>query len=842
MAEPVATPQAVNLVDERTGEVVNVNEADLPKLGAGYRLASDEEVAKDLERQQYGEGFGSEAAAFGEGALSGATLGLSDVAARAISPEYAAELAKRREYNPTAAGLGEGAGILGATLLTGGAGGAAAGAAEGGGLLARGAGALARAATAPTRALVGLGEAVTAGTGRLLGAEAATSVLGQAARQAAAYGAGGATEGALFGAAKAATDDFLNDHEITAERILAGAATGGLTGGVLGAGIGGGSVLLEKAAEGVKNTVWPSLKKAIAADGSFDDFVGERAYKAALGGRNLKDVQRSERYGGPAEIGETLLREGVVTPKSTIEDIAKVAAEKAAERGTRIGEIVDELDAPAEGLGHVTAARPDGRALWSRIESDVIAPLKASPVKRDVGEAIENRLGYLKEALTREDAPPIKFRDLWELRRDLDDRMRWDQAPAPYAAPNPTLEGMRDVRRTFEDYWQDMGDAAAQSIGRDTLMADFRAAKRDYAQLKHAEEIATKAIARDSANRMLSPSDYGVGAMVAGADAITGGGAGLGSLAYGLASGAVHKFFRERGNAMFAGTMYALRGAPKLVKDARAGEQLAEAAGKGFIDKALTSARYLGERVKNTAAAAGARRLSSPEALEQATRKAAELTDPNSPQRQEMQRRTAAVRVQYPALGAAMDQKTQQVADFLKSKAGPISSTPAAGDPFGHLRKPRQNPAKAEKLARYVDAATNPRGALERISEGELVREDVEVLQQLYPRLYQRVRDEVLMNLSSVDTLPSYDARLKLGILLGSPTDPSMRPAAVQALQQVAQAGRAQQGQAQAQGAPQAGPVGEPVLSPSNRREPRLGKMYATKTDAQSVEGSRLGG
>jgi hypothetical protein len=248
MAEPAA-PAAVNLVDERTGEVVNVDEADLPNLGSGYRVASEEEVAADLRRQEYGEGFGNELAAFGEGALSGATIGLSDVAAKALAPEYAEGLALRREYNPTAAGVGEGVGVLGATLLSGGAAGAAEAGVRGAGLAARGA----RVLTAPARALVGLGEAATAGTGRLLGAEAATGVLGGALREAAAMGVGGAAEGALFGAAKAVTDDYLNDHEITAERIAMGAGDGMWMGGGLGAGLGLAGGLLGRGAKKVRD-------------------------------------------------------------------------------------------------------------------------------------------------------------------------------------------------------------------------------------------------------------------------------------------------------------------------------------------------------------------------------------------------------------------------------------------------------------------------------------------------------------------------------------------------------------------------------------------------------------
>jgi hypothetical protein len=102
------------------------------------------------------------------------------------------------------------------------------------------------------------------------------------------------------------------------------------------------------------------------------------------------------------------------------------------------------------------------------------------------------------------------------------------------------------------------------------------------------------------------------------------------------------------------------------------------------------------------------------------------------------------------------------------------------------------------------------------------------------------VRDEILQHVSTAEELPSYEARLKLGILVGAPTDPSMRPAMVQALQNVARSGAGAKADPEQQPAQQ-GPLSEPTLSPSARREPKLGKLYASQTDATSVAASRLG-
>jgi hypothetical protein len=75
--------------------------------------------------------------------------------------------------------------------------------------------------------------------------------------------------------------------------------------------------------------------------------------------------------------------------------------------------------------------------------------------------------------------------------------------------------------------------------------------------------------------------------------------------------------------------------------------------------------------------------------------------------------------------------------------------------------------------------------------------------------------------------MPDYQARLKLGHLLNAPTDPTMQPQRIAALQGIAQSGAAVNAQNKANG-----PGGQ-VLAPSKRREPQLASLYATR--AQQV-------
>lgn len=766
-----------------------------PFLDSGQgALATPGDIAANEERKKFGEGFGNELQTFGESTLSGATVGLSDVAIKMAAPDYAQDMVKRRELNPVSDMLGQGTGLLGSALLTGGE-----------TALAKGAGL----AGAPARGLMGLGADAGAAVAQTLGKEAATGVLGRAAITGAEYATAGAVEGALFGAAKAATDDFLTDHEITAERIVAGggqgALGGALTGGLLGA---GGSL----AADTFKKALLPALKRAIDSD-SIDDFVNQRAYKAALGGRNVAAVRKADAYleGGPAGVGETLLREGIVTPSSTTESIAAAAAARADDIGSKIDEVYTRLD----DLGKPTSASK----LWQRIDDDVLAPLRKSPVMRDVADSVESKLSYLKEALSNDPTfgDDITYRQMWEISKDLGKRAGFDRVPG---VANPVSDGLKDAQRTVRRYLQENGDDLAKAAGGDDLIAELRDYNKTFSHVKHAQEIAEAALKRDQSNALLSPSDKGIGITIALADAITGGGVSASTIAYGLASGAVSKFFRERGAAMFAGNVYSLRQAPKMLKTARAGEAAMEKAVGGFIEGLKVGRAALARAIPSTAAVAAAK-LAKAETYEDAVKHVAEVANPDSPRRRAMKGQTEAVRTEYPALADAMESQTQRIGDFLAKKAGQISVKTRPGDPFGQLRKPRHDPGKAAKLAKYIDAAQNPQHVLDRIGKGQIRREDIETLREVYPRLYARLVEQVMVQIGDVKKLPSYDARVRLSHLLNTPADPTMRPEYIQLMQQTAASGA----QEKAQNAQDGG-----TLSPSRRRAPEISGIYATRS------------
>lgn len=183
----------------------------------GYRPETADEtlaatVAQETEKKYTGSGEGLQA--FGERALSAATLGLSDLGFRALGVD-AADLAGRTRYNEDAALAGTVTGLVGSALIPG-----------------AGAGAIGKAAAMTPAAKV------AALTERIVGSAAGKSAAAKVGTHAAGYG----LEGALFSSGQYLSDVVLGNKELSGEAFVAG-----MEGALFGAGLGGGLSLLGQA-------------------------------------------------------------------------------------------------------------------------------------------------------------------------------------------------------------------------------------------------------------------------------------------------------------------------------------------------------------------------------------------------------------------------------------------------------------------------------------------------------------------------------------------------------------------------------------------------------------------
>lgn len=187
----------------------------------GARLETPEERrTREVEARQEGKWF----LAGVEGALRGATFGLSDVAG-ALGGQ-AEGMAERREAFPTVSTVSE----IGGGLLGLGKGAGAAKTTIGKGVAA---------VSAPARAVTRAGVVVEKSAQKLLAPLAERGIAGKMAARGLSVGAGAGVEGAMVGAQQWLTESVLGEAEPTAEALLDHIGVGAMFGGLLGGGLGG---------------------------------------------------------------------------------------------------------------------------------------------------------------------------------------------------------------------------------------------------------------------------------------------------------------------------------------------------------------------------------------------------------------------------------------------------------------------------------------------------------------------------------------------------------------------------------------------------------------------------
>jgi hypothetical protein len=209
------------------GRLVNITADEAVALG--YDIPDTTEVADRMAKDERARDWTQSIKAAGEGAASGLTFGLSDLAASELAPDYYDEMQQRADENSFARGVGEVGGTVLPALFSGGSSLAAKG-----GLGAAKVGLRYLPGSVIARAAEGAGVRAAA----RIGGEGVGAAI---ARGATRMGVEGAIEGAAQGVGGAIRDTArTHDYETLAERAIAGGGLGALTGGGLGGALGAG--------------------------------------------------------------------------------------------------------------------------------------------------------------------------------------------------------------------------------------------------------------------------------------------------------------------------------------------------------------------------------------------------------------------------------------------------------------------------------------------------------------------------------------------------------------------------------------------------------------------------
>lgn len=143
-------------------------------------------------------------------------------------------------------------------------------------------------------------------------------------------------------------------------------------------------------------------------------------------------------------------------------------------------------------------------------------------------------------------------------------------------------------------------------------------------------------------------------------------------------------------------------------------------------------------------------------------------------------RNTASIYGAAPNTSTALDTLAVQAAMFLGSKVPKRTTNTGM---LGMLQKPRP-PSKLDlaKLERYLNTIENPKSVFTELESGKLTHESAEALRAVYPNMFSQLQDKALEYVGKNPNLP-YNKRLQLGILLDIPTDESLIPENVLGLQ-----------------------------------------------------------
>jgi len=736
-----------------------------------HAIPTAEEQAAAAREEQYGGVGGaaiSGAIGAGNALLLGGGKGLAVKAAEAFGSPGAGERTREAikgytETNPTANIAGEVVGTV-APLAFGGIEGLAGEGIRGVGAGVRGVDTLGGLAEAGTRALTGEGGA---------------GLLARTAQKALPYAARGATEGAAYGLGGAYSDAVLDNEPLTAERLWTGAKHGALFGGAVGAGLGAGSSLIEDAAK----TVMPKIRGAV------EEFAEDRAFKAA-GGLKSWAKKAEARAGGAEEISKDLLARGHIQPGWSVDQVAESVGKDAEATGQKLGNMMKELDAAAVARGEGNLV--DGSKVVKRAYEEVVQPLLDNPAKRDLGEAMAKRLEPFVEDFAGNEIGHAK---LWDIRKGLDERIRWDSRAA-----NPMADELKKFRGILEDELTTSADKAARDLGiSDTFAKDWQETKRLYSSLRFASDMASDGLAGKLGNNWASLTDQIAG----GFGALTGfgehSGHGLSALsllhpqaaAAALLTTAAHKVLRERGSSVLA---YA---ADKLSKVGAVAEEAASVDKKigDAIDKFLSKGAAVPAKLAAQnpdqigALAAGTvgpgpnviplQTSKTPKSLDgqyhQATAAVSKLASQAEATRDHTEQTLGPMIQNAPGVAMVIQNKQAKAIDFLKAKmpmqavAPPLSMTPQRGV---------TDMAKA-KFMRYVKTLQRPMTAINDLSHNKLSSESVEALKAVLPETYSDVKTKVMDRVTAMaeqGKTVAYTQKLQIGRLFGVAVDPTQSP------------------------------------------------------------------
>ena len=725
-------------------------------INAGGEVATHEEVHHEELQAKYG-GLGGMAASAGAGAARGLTLGLSDVAARGIGGSDAAQwLREHQEVNPTTSTLAELGGAIAPIALSGGA-----GAAAEGGTVARVLGSAVREAGVIPRLASGAGGLAERGVARLLG-EGAGSLGGRIAQKAIPQAVGAAVEGAAWGAGHEASDAALQDHDLTAEKLLAGVGHGAIWGALAGGGLATASELAATGARGFGSAITQRIEGTNISEW-LDKKSGEFAFRSAGGTKAM--TQGADRFaGGHAEVGKIWRKEApALAGKSSFQDMTREDLARAADAGltrdgARIGKVLTEVDERAAAVGALPKAKQvveDIEAVMSKLEQragtgPILTKLRSfsDDVQRITGMVAKDETGAMSLVPDAADKT-ISFTKLRDFRKDADNI--WAGAKV-----NPELFGFREEFKAVRDALEQRVTNGVEQVGSKELLADYADAKAKYQAFKMLAKATDSGVAAQGTNRFLSLTDHIAGGAAGMMGSAVGGPIG-GLVAGGLGALANHAI---RTHADFVAAA-ALSKISKMAAIERASAE---------VDRRITDGVRGFLKSERRTAAAASREERKDQAHYERIAKAFIANRGNQSAVQDHIERTVG------NLGEVAPNVTSALATRMALTYGSLS----AKAPSPHVNLPSLTPqldrlrfdeVAVQKFAEEMEG--DPYSVLDAMADGNVPRAKAAAMKEHFPKLFEQTRNELMSQAAQLREALPYDKLQVLSATFGVALDPT---------------------------------------------------------------------
>lgn len=838
MDQPTQTP-GVHLVDASGNIGLMPQDQALEAVKSGqFQIATPEQIQDLKMEQQYGEGLGNTASAFGAGLLRGGTLGLSDqllIATGAASPEALRELEQRHGIASLG---GEATGIIGSSFIPG------VGAAQTEVVPAKIASKLAASVT--EKALPIAERAAT----KLVNPET-SPLVHKILAQSGAHALGSAVEGAVYGAGRSVTEEALGDPELNAEKVLSNIGLSAMYAGALGGALATGAEVIppvvNKAKESISKVadmLGATAKEGYVKGSAFFSGKPEELIRQAINDRELAATSLSEKQGIVKDFSESIQKQYDDLSKMSQHVSSKVRPQEnrvllqdmdPALAGAELDKINNSINSTIEKLKSEPDIYPQSFARKVEVFRDNMQKNLTAGGTWDAAGAFEAINGFKKDidpllkferqaSISEKDAINVLKGLRSEIKGSLENENVWGKAGVAQTEFNDALTEHLHAEKMFrknfmkkvprlrggDEYVVDPSKMRSffRNINNETgaerldLLSEYLAKSEDLISTieKRYEHLPNAEFNKDSVSRLLEKNKIISDQAVKQAEyQNTLNQLGAGKHNVGLAEGAAMGIGLH--NPAIGGLIeaYNMASHPGIaIQRFTAIEEMAKKVGSS-IDKASSVLfKQMGKgavKLKGFEGKELMRKQQERDDLPKAIGVIKELSSNPDKFVDVMEKNIGPLADHAPQIAQNISYKAGSAVQFLQSK---LPQMPQA-KPFS---KPYQlSPSEVYKFERYYNVVKNPVGIFDDIASGTLTKESIEALSAVYPKMYQDMKGKIFDQLTKYGTkkdfvLP-YAAKMSLSLFLGENIDDSLKPETIAANQLALNAPQSVQGQQQ---------------------------------------------